>query len=67
MSTPTPGRHRHGGHGWMMILCCVPMLAIALALVLTGVVPVGFVIAAVACTAMMAVMMVGVGGDRRMR
>jgi hypothetical protein len=31
----------HGGHGWMMIACCVPMLLIVLALVATGAVGVG--------------------------
>jgi hypothetical protein len=27
---------RHGGHGWMMIACCIPMLIIAVILVATG-------------------------------
>ena len=50
----------HGGHGhWMMIACCVPMLAIASALVATGVAGPGFIVAAIACTAMMALMMKG--------
>jgi hypothetical protein len=48
-----------GGHGrWLMIACCVPMLTIAIVLVATGVAGAGFIVAAVACTAMMAVMMV---------
>lgn len=59
----------HGGHGhWMMIACCVPMLAIAVVLVATGVVGFGFVIVAIACTVMMAAMMGGMshggGGGR---
>ena len=50
----------HGGHShWMMIACCVPMLAIAIALVATGVAGPGFIVAAIACTAMMALMMRG--------
>jgi hypothetical protein len=49
----------------MMIACCVPMLVIALVLVLTGVVPVGFLLVAVACTVMMAMMMGGMGGEGR--
>ena len=49
----------HAGHGWLMIACCIPMLAIAFALVVTGVVGVGFIVIAVACTAMMALMMRG--------
>jgi hypothetical protein len=51
-----------GGHGWMMIACCIPMLIIAVALLATGVVSVGFLVFAVACTAMMALMMRGMGG-----
>ena len=49
----------HGGHGWMMIACCIPMLAIAVVLVAIGVVSTGFLRFAVACTAMMALMMRG--------
>lgn len=53
------GGHSGGGHGWMMIACCIPMLVIAVALVATGVVGVGFIAVAIACTAMMALMMRG--------
>jgi len=49
----------HGGHGWMMIVCCIPMLAIALVLVATGVASASFLLAAILCTAMMALMMRG--------
>ena len=57
-NAPTgPGGHR--GHHWMMIACCVPMLVIAGVLVATGVVGVGFLVVAVMCTAMMALMMGG--------
>jgi len=49
-----PGR---GGHGWMMIACCIPVLVIAVVLVVTGVVGVTFLVGAVACTFMMALMM----------
>ena len=58
---------RHAGNGWMMIACCVPMLVIAVALVATGVVGVGFIVFAVMCTLMMALMMRGMhgGGDGR--
>ena len=56
----------HGmGHGWMMIACCIPMLVIAVALVAAGVVSTSFLIFAVACTAMMALMMRGMGGHGR--
>ena len=47
----------------MMIACCIPMLVIAIVLVATGVVGVGFIAVAIACTAMMALMMRGMRGD----
>ncbi|MEU6646653.1 hypothetical protein ABZ863_29470 [Saccharomonospora sp. NPDC046836] len=64
---PQPGKPKgHNGHRWMMIACCIPMLAIAITLVATGVVNSGFLIAAVMCTVMMALMMRGIGhGDRQ--
>ncbi len=64
---PVRGRARHGGHGWMMIACCIPMLVIAVALVATGAASPGFLAAAVGCTLMMALMMRGMGhgGDDR--
>jgi len=52
--------HDHGGsggHRWMMIACCVPMLAVAVPLVATGVVGAGFLVVTVMCTVMMAMMM----------
>ena len=56
--------HRHGGHGLMMIACCIPMLAIAVALVLTGVASSGVLVGAIGCTVMMALMMRGMhAGD----
>ena len=63
-SGTTPQERRGGhGHGWMMIACCIPMLAIAIALVATGVLGVDFIVIAVLCTAMMALMMRGMGHD----
>ena len=65
----SPGGHAghgtgHGKHGWMMIACCIPMLVIAIALVATGVVGVGFIFIALICTVMMALMMRGMShGD----
>lgn len=57
---------KHGrGHGWMMIACCIPMLAIAVALVMSGTASPGFLVAALVCTGAMALMMGGMGhGDR---
>lgn len=53
---------RSGGHGFMMIACCIPMLLIAIVLVATGAVSPGFLFVAIGCTAMMAVMMRGMQG-----
>jgi hypothetical protein len=55
------GGHSHGGHGWMMIACCIPMLVIAGILVATGTASPGFLVAAVGCTLIMALMMRGMG------
>jgi hypothetical protein len=56
---------RRGGHGWMMVVCCIPMLVLAVTLVATGVASAGFLLAALMCTAMMALMMRGMGGMTR--
>ena len=56
--------HGHGhGHGLMMIVCCIPMLIIAVVLVATGVASPRVLVAAVACTAMMVLMMRGMSRD----
>ena len=52
----------HAGHGWMMLICCVPMLAIAVVLVASGVASVSFLVLALACPAMMFLMMRGMQG-----
>lgn len=52
-----------GHSSWGMIACCIPMLVIAVVLVVTGVVGVGFLVFAVACTLMMALMMRGSGHE----
>ena len=63
-TTQTKRAHHggHAGHGWMMMICCVPMLAIAIVLVATGVASSGFIFTAVACTVMMFMMMRMMGG-----
>lgn len=53
------GHRGHGGHGWMMIACCVPMLVIAVVLVATRLASPAFLLVAVGCTLMMAMMMGG--------
>lgn len=54
----------HGGHRLMMIVCCIPMLVIVGVLVATGVAGSGFILFAVVCTAMMAMMMFMMPGGR---
>jgi hypothetical protein len=54
-----PAGSGHGGHGLMMMACCVPMLILAVVLVATGVFSPGFLLVAVGCTVMMALMMRG--------
>ena len=49
------------GHGLLMIACCIPMLAIALVIALSGA-GWGFFGIAVMCTVMMAMMMSGMSG-----
>jgi hypothetical protein len=56
-----PQHGAHAGHRWMMIACCIPMLLIAGALVVTGVANASAIVYALACTAMMAMMMAGMG------
>ncbi|MBF6102083.1 MULTISPECIES: hypothetical protein [Nocardiaceae] len=64
-SEPAPARagrmRRALGHRAMMVICCIPMLAIAIALVATGTVGVGALVFAGACVLMMAMMMGGPG------
>jgi hypothetical protein len=59
--SPAQDKVRHGGHGWMMIAFCIPMLVIAGILVATGAASPGFLVVAVGCTLMMALMMRGMG------
>ena len=57
------GHAGHGGHHWMMMACCVPMVVIVVALVATGTVGAGFIIFAVVCIGVMALMMRGMDHD----
>ena len=52
----------HGGHHWMMIACCIPMIVIAVALVAAGVASPAFILVAFGCLAMMWMMMRAMGG-----
>ncbi|MDN4160961.1 hypothetical protein [Nocardioides abyssi] len=59
---PHAGHSAHGGHGLMMLVCCIPMILLAVALVATGVAGSGAIVGALLCTAMMAVMMLAMPG-----
>lgn len=50
------------GHNWRVSACCVPMLAIVIALVASGTAGAGVVVLALGCTAVMALMMGAMGG-----
>lgn len=60
---PEPGGTRRGHH-LMMLACCVPMLVIVGALVVTGVAGTGAIVYALVCTAMMAAMMFFMPGHK---
>lgn len=47
----------HSRHRWMMIVCCIPMLVIAVALIISGTVGIGSLVLALGCVGMMAAMM----------
>ena len=47
----------HSGHGWLMIACCIPMLLVVAALVVSGVAGIGAILFAAACLSMMWLMM----------
>lgn len=47
----------HGGHRWMMIACCIPMLIVVGVLVASGTAGSGAIIYAVVCLGMMWLMM----------
>ena len=55
------GRRKHSR--WMMVACCIPMLAIAGIAVLAGA-GLGFLLIAVMCTVMMVAMMGAMSGGR---
>ena len=59
-SAPDREQHQaagHRNHGWLMMACCIPMLAIAAVLVISGVAGSGLLLTAVLCATLMAVMM----------
>ena len=56
-ASPEPGHSAHGGHRWMMLICCIPMIAIVLLLIVSGTAGSGALLWALGCVAMMAAMM----------
>lgn len=76
-ATPTPraehvpesrrsGHGAPGGHRLMMLICCIPMVAIVVLLLVSGVAGPGVVLWALGCVALMAAMMLLMpGGHQR--
>ena len=58
------GKGGHSGHRLIMIACCIPMLVIVGVLMATGAAGPGVIFYAVACTAMMVMMMRMMPGGR---
>lgn len=57
-------RHNtHGGHRLAMLICCIPMIAVAVLLVTTGVAGSGALLWALGCLIMMAMMMFMMRGE----
>lgn len=61
------GHHAHSGHRWMMLICCVPMVAIVLLLIASGTAGSGALVWTLGCVAMMAAMMFMMPGGRNHR
>ena len=55
--TPASPHTGHGAHRWMMMICCIPMVAIVIVLLATGAAGSGALLWALGCVAMMAAMM----------
>jgi 1,4-dihydroxy-2-naphthoate octaprenyltransferase len=55
---PVDNAHsEHAGHKWMMLICCIPMIAIVAVLIVSGTAGSGALLWALGCVAMMAAMM----------
>jgi F0F1-type ATP synthase assembly protein I len=62
-----PPVSEHGGngrHGLLMIACCVPIVAVVVLLVATGVAGAGVILVALGCIAMMPAMVFMMAGGR---
>ena len=56
-ASPHTGHSAHDGHRWMMLICCIPMVAIVVLLVVSGTAGSGALLWALGCVAMMTAMM----------
>ena len=61
------GHHAHSGHRWMMLICCIPMVAIVVLLIASGTAGSGAFVWALGCVAMMAAMMFMMPGGHNHR
>jgi hypothetical protein len=55
----------HTGHGLLMLVCCVPMIVVAVALVATGIAGWAAPLWALGCLVMMTAMMLAMPGEHR--
>ena len=55
-ASPQPSHGAHGAHRWMLI-CCLPMVAIVVLLIVSGTAGSGALLWALGCVAMMVAMM----------
>ncbi len=64
---PTTGHPQggHGGHRWMMIACCIPMVVIVGVLIATGAAGSGLLLYAAICIGAMALMMFAMPGRHK--
>lgn len=63
---PEKHNHRHGAHMWMMLLMCLPLVAVGIWSFASGANP-GGLIAGLLCMGMMAVMHLGMGRGKSHR
>ncbi len=61
------GHDAHSGHRWMMLICCIPMVAIVVLLIASGTAGSGALVWALGCVAMMAAMMFMMPGGHNHR
>lgn len=65
-ATPAAAAHTgRRGHGLMMLVCCIPVVVLVVALIASSRFSLGALLPALACLAMMGVMMLVMPGNHR--